>query len=60
MMDDNDLGSVPDASMLALFKSLVTFLSSEAEVRGWSDIKTRLQSVESALSGLQEEVSVDD
>lgn len=51
MQDTDDLGSVPDPSMLALFRSLVNFLSAEAEGRGWQEISERLKAVESALSG---------
>ena len=51
MQDTNDLGSVPDPSMLALFKSLLGFLTSEAEGRGWDEISERLRAVENALAG---------
>lgn len=51
MTDKEALSTVPDASMLALFKSLVGFLTDEAQNRGWDDISTRLRAVETALAG---------
>ena len=51
MTKKNSLGTVPDPSMLTLFRSIVTFLSDEAEGRGWEDISERLKSVEHALAG---------
>lgn len=49
MIKKNSLGTVPDTSMLTLFRSIVTFLTEEAEGRGWGDITERLKSVENAL-----------
>ena len=49
MQDVNDLGSVPDHSMLALFKSLIGFLSSEADNRGWTETSNSLRAVEATL-----------
>ena len=50
MMDRKNLGTVPDTSMIVLFKSLVGFLTTEAEGRGWADVTERLHAVESALA----------
>ena len=50
MIDKNRLTTVPDTSMLTLFKGLVTFLTEEAQQRGWEDVTARLKSVESALT----------
>ena len=50
MIDKNRLTTVPDTSMLTLFKGLVTFLTEEAQLRGWEDVTARLKSVESALT----------
>lgn len=50
MLDDKDLGSVPDTALLTLFKGLVEFLKAEAENRGWSDITRNLHDVEAALT----------
>ena len=54
MTKKNTLGSVPDASMLTLFKGVVTFLGEEAHGRGWNDITERLKAVEKALAGLNQ------
>jgi hypothetical protein len=54
MKDKGDLGTVPDSSMLPLFKSLVGFMIEESQARGWDDVKTRLQAVESALTSRKE------
>lgn len=51
MTNKDALDTVPDASMIALFKSLVGFLTEEAQNRGWDDVTTRLRAVESALAG---------
>lgn len=51
MTDKDALETVPDASMIALFKSLVGFLTEEAQNRGWDDVSTRLRAVENALAG---------
>lgn len=51
MTNKDALDTVPDASMIALFKSLVGFLMEEAQNRGWDDVSTRLRGVESALAG---------
>ena len=51
MTKKNTLAAVPDASMLSLYKALVSFLASEAQVRGWDDVSERLKAVEGALSG---------
>jgi len=51
MTKKNRLVAVPDASMLSLYKALVGFLASEAQVRGWDDVSERLKAVEGALSG---------
>lgn len=50
MTNKDALDTVPDASMIALFKSLVGFLTEEAQNRGWDDVSTRLRAVESALA----------
>lgn len=50
MKDKGDLGTVPDSSMVSLFKSLVGFMTEEAQGRGWDDVKARLQAVEAALA----------
>ncbi|MFN4142140.1 hypothetical protein [Aestuariivirga sp.] len=50
MADNKNLGSVPDTSMIVLFKSLVGFLTNEAQGRGWADVTERLHEVESALA----------
>ena len=50
MTNKKSLGSVPDTSMLTLFRSIVTFLTDEAEGRGWSDIADRLKSVDDVLA----------
>jgi hypothetical protein len=50
MTDRDDLGAVPDASMLSLFRGLVTFLMEESRKRGWQDISDSLQQVESAIA----------
>jgi hypothetical protein len=49
MLDDTDLGSVPDSSMISLFKGLIGFLSTEAQSRGWDDVSQSLKAVESNL-----------
>lgn len=49
MKDKDGLGTVPDASMLSLFKSLVGFMVEESKGRGWEDVTSRLQAVEAAL-----------
>jgi hypothetical protein len=51
MTKKSSLAAVPDASMLSLYKALVGFLASEAQVRGWDDVGERLKAVEAALSG---------
>ena len=51
MTKKSSLAAVPDASMLSLYKALVGFLASEAQVRGWDDVGERLKAVEGALSG---------
>lgn len=50
MQADKELGSVPDPSMIALFKGLVTFLTAEAKGRGWDEITQSLVQVQNALS----------
>ncbi len=54
MKDKDDLGTVPDSSMVPLFKSLVGFMIEESHSRGWDDVKARLQAVESALASRKE------
>ena len=51
MTKKDRLAAVPDASMLSLYKALVGFLASEAQVRGWDDVSERLKAVEGALTG---------
>lgn len=51
MTKKSSLAAVPDAAMLPLYKALVGFLSSEAQVRGWDDVSERLKAVEGALTG---------
>ena len=50
MTDRDDLGAVPDASMLSLFRGLVNFLMEESRKRGWQDICDSLQHVDSAIA----------
>lgn len=57
MTDKQALDTVPDASMIALFKSLVGFLTEEAQNRGWDDVSSRLRAVETALTGQTDSVA---
>ena len=50
MQADKELESVPDPSMIALFKGLVTFLATESKGRGWDDITQSLVQVQNALT----------
>jgi hypothetical protein len=50
-VEEPALDTVPDPSMMALCAGLVSFLSQEAQERGWTEIATRLRSVEQALTG---------
>ncbi|MFM8746302.1 MAG: hypothetical protein ACKOED_06500 [Aestuariivirga sp.] len=50
MTDKDDLGAVPDASMLSLFRGLVNFLMEESRKRGWQDISDNLEQVNSAIA----------
>jgi len=50
MTDKDDLGAVPDASMLSLFRGLVNFLMEESRKRGWQDISDSLQQVDAAIA----------
>jgi hypothetical protein len=50
MTDRDDLGAVPDASMLSLFRGLVNFLMEESRKRGWKDVSDSLQHVDSAIA----------
>lgn len=49
MTQKNRLAAVPDTSMLSLYKSLVSFLMEEAQLRGWQEVNERLKAVEQAL-----------
>ena len=49
MTHKNRLSTVPDTSMLSLYRSLVNFLCEEAQVRGWQDVSERMKAVEAAL-----------
>ena len=51
MTEKNKLATVPNPSMVSLFKALVSFLIAESEVRGWDDVSERLRAVEAALAG---------
>jgi len=51
MTQNKKLATVPDASMLSLYRALVSFLTEEAQGRGWHDVTERLKAVESALDG---------
>lgn len=55
MTDKNNLSAVPDPAMLTLFRSIVGFLSVEADGRGWKDVAERLKAVEAALAGRRDE-----
>lgn len=55
MTNKNNLGAVPDASMITLFRSIVTFLTEEAHGRGWQDVSEPLKAVENALAGHRSE-----
>ncbi len=50
MTDKDDLGAVPDASMLSLFAGLVNFLTEESTRRGWNDIAASLREVGAAVA----------
>lgn len=50
MTDKDDLGAVPDASMLSLFRGLVNFLMEESRKRGWQDVSDSLQHVDAAIA----------
>jgi hypothetical protein len=49
MTQNNKLTTVPDTAMLSLCRSLVRFLTDEAQLRGWQDVSERLTAVEAAL-----------
>jgi len=51
MTQNKKLATVPDNSMLSLYRALVSFLMEEAKGRGWDDVTERLQAVESAIDG---------
>lgn len=50
MTDKDDLGAVPDASMLSLFAGLVNFLTEESARRGWNDISANLREAGAAIA----------
>jgi hypothetical protein len=50
MTDKDDLGAVPDASMLSLFRGLVNFLMEESRKRGWDDVSASLRQVDAAIA----------
>ena len=50
MTKNNSLTTVPDSSMLSLYRALVSFLTDEATLRGWQDVTERLKAVEAALT----------
>jgi hypothetical protein len=50
MTDKGDLGEVPDASMISLFRGLVNFLVDESRKRGWEDISASLHQVEAVIA----------
>lgn len=55
MTPNSRLAAVPDTSMITLCKALVTFLTDEAQLRGWDDVSERLKAVEAALAGRSRE-----
>ena len=54
MTQKNRLTTVPDAPMLSLFQALVSFLTDEAQVRGWQDVSERLKAVEAVLTAFSD------
>jgi hypothetical protein len=50
MTEKNRLAAVPDTAMIPLCKALVSFLTQEAQGRGWDEVTARLKAVEAALT----------